>query len=96
MPRLASLNWLRGMEPPRPVWQTWSRTERRCAPRRDGNPMSDYLTIQTAAERFGVSTKTIRRRIADGTIPAVRIGPQIIRIPAASLDGLGRPLSAVR
>jgi excisionase family DNA binding protein len=58
--------------------------------------MSDYLTIQTAAERFGVSTKTIRRRIADGTIPAVRIGPQIIRIPAASLDGLGRPLSAVR
>ena len=38
------------------------------------------LTITQVAEATGFSTKTIRRRIEDGTLPAHRIGPRCIRI----------------
>nr|WP_075051931.1 helix-turn-helix domain-containing protein [Gordonia malaquae] len=39
-----------------------------------------YLSIRAAAEKSGFSEKTVRRRIADGSIPATRIGPRSIRI----------------
>jgi excisionase family DNA binding protein len=49
--------------------------------------MSDaaYLTAADAALRLGISLRTVRRRIADGSLPAVRIG-RAVRIPAAALD----------
>ncbi len=50
------------------------------------------LTIAQAAERAGVSTDTIRRRISDGTLSAYRLGPRLIRIEAASLDAMLRPI----
>ncbi|MDT0157248.1 excisionase family DNA-binding protein [Microbacterium sp. ARD32] len=59
-------------------------------------PTSSFITIQQAADALAVSTKTIRRRIADGTIPAKRIGSQIVRIPANALDGIGRDLAVSR
>jgi excisionase family DNA binding protein len=49
-------------------------------------------SIAGAAELLGVSEQTIRRRIADGTLPAERIGPRLIRIRIADLDALGRPI----
>ena len=52
------------------------------------------LTIAQAAERAGVSTDTIRRRIADGTLPAYRLGPRLIRIDAADLARLIKPVPA--
>ncbi len=52
----------------------------------------DMTTIAGAAEILGVSIDTIRRRIADGTLPAERIGPRLIRIRVADLDALGRPI----
>jgi excisionase family DNA binding protein len=45
----------------------------------------DYLTAAEAAARLGISLRTTRRRIADGSLPSVRIG-RAVRIPAAALD----------
>jgi excisionase family DNA binding protein len=48
----------------------------------------DWVTIAAAAERLGLSTKSVRRRIADGTLPAYRIGPRLIRLDSADVDRL--------
>lgn len=49
--------------------------------------MSDatYLTAAEAALRLGISLRTVRRRIADGSLPSARIG-RAVRIPAAALE----------
>jgi excisionase family DNA binding protein len=49
--------------------------------------MSDaaYLTAAEAASHLGISLRTVRRRIADGSLPSVRIG-RAVRIPAAALE----------
>ncbi|MCA2248829.1 helix-turn-helix domain-containing protein [Mycobacterium intracellulare] len=52
------------------------------------------LTINQVADATGLSTKTIRRRVADGTLRGVRIGPRAIRIERDSLADLLRPLGA--
>ncbi len=54
------------------------------------------LSVAQAAERAGVSRDTIRRRIADGSLPAYRLGPKLIRIDAAAVDALFRPIPTVR
>jgi excisionase family DNA binding protein len=46
---------------------------------------ADYLIAAEVAARLGLSLRTVRRRIADGSLPSVRIG-HAVRIPAASLD----------
>jgi excisionase family DNA binding protein len=48
-------------------------------------PEPDYLTAAEAAARLGISLRTARRRIADGSLPSVRIG-RAVRIPAGALD----------
>jgi excisionase family DNA binding protein len=45
----------------------------------------DYLTAAAAAARLGISLRTVRRRIADGSLATVRIG-RAVRIPATALD----------
>lgn len=45
-----------------------------------------YLTVAQAAERLQVSTKTIFRRIADGSLPSHRIGTKTIRIKDDDLN----------
>jgi len=45
----------------------------------------DYLTAAEAAARLGISLRTVRRRIADGSLATVRIG-RAVRIPNAALD----------
>ena len=46
----------------------------------------EYLTIRQAAERLQVSTKTILRRIDDGSLPCVRLGARTIRIRDVDLN----------
>jgi excisionase family DNA binding protein len=46
---------------------------------------AEYLTAAEAAERLGISLRTVRRRIADGSLPSVHIG-RAVRIPVAALD----------
>ncbi len=48
------------------------------------------LTVQQAAEAMQVDHKTVRRRIADGTLPCVRIGG-CIRVPVAAVQKMLTP-----
>ena len=51
-------------------------------------PQPHWKSPKDAALYAGVSVKTIRRRILDGTLPAHRFGPQLLRIDATDLDRL--------
>lgn len=51
-----------------------------------------FAAVSTAAEHAGVSEKTIRRRISDGSLPGYRMGPRLIRIDLNELDALLRPI----
>ena len=46
------------------------------------------MTVAEVAMRLGVSAPTIRRRIRDGQLPAVRLGPpgSAVRVPRAGLE----------
>lgn len=48
--------------------------------------MARKISMQEAAELYGVSLVTIRRRIYDGTLPASRIGDRLIRIDVDDLE----------
>ncbi len=58
----------------------------------DATTSARLLTIADTAERLHVSTKTVRRRIADGRLTAYRVGPHLIRLDPAEVDGLLRPI----
>lgn len=55
-------------------------------------PPQTYETIAEAAQRTGVSTKTIRRRIAEGRLIGYRFGPTLIRLQPGEVDALLRPI----
>ena len=55
-----------------------------------------YLGLEEAAAVMGLSSKTTRRRISDGTIPAYQCGHRSIRIRLDELEAaLRRVPSAV-
>lgn len=55
-----------------------------------------WISIARAAEILSCSTKTVRRKISSGELPARRIGARMIRIDAADLDALGREMTTAR
>lgn len=55
-----------------------------------------FLSIAQAAELLGVTTKSVRRWIADGVLPARRIGTRTIRIAASDIDAALRPIPSAR
>lgn len=60
------------------------------------SPRFDDLSPAQAAELVGVSTDTIRRRIADGTLPARRFGPRLIKISREDLGLAFRVIPSAR
>lgn len=52
-----------------------------------------YLTLDTVAADYRLSTRTLRRRIAEGTLPAYRVGHQI-RIRETDLHHLAERIPA--
>ena len=56
-----------------------------------GTDRPRWLSIAAAAVWVGVSTKTIRRRIADGELPAYRCGGTI-RIKTDDVEGMMHPI----
>lgn len=60
--------------------------------------MTDWLTVEQAAEYSGFSTRTIRQRVHDGDLPAsIPRGSRLLRIDRDDLDEMmaGRePLAA--
>lgn len=54
-------------------------------------------SLDEAAQYFGCSTKTLRRRIADGTITGYRSGPRAVRIDLNEAENaLLRPIPSAR
>jgi excisionase family DNA binding protein len=51
-----------------------------------------YVSLTVAAERLGVSERTIRRRIADGSLAGYRFGPRLLRVCREDLDAQLRPI----
>lgn len=51
-----------------------------------------WLRLSEAAEYTGFGERTLRRRIADGTITGYRVGPREIRVDADELDRMFRPI----
>jgi excisionase family DNA binding protein len=54
----------------------------------------EVVTIQQAADYLGVSHKTIRRRISDGTLPAFRVAGGPIRLLASDVEAAKIPVKA--
>lgn len=47
-----------------------------------------FISLSAAAGILGISVHTLRRRIADGELPAFRTGPRIIRVRVSDLERL--------
>lgn len=50
--------------------------------------MQRYESLTQAAERTGLSKMTLRRRIAEGALPAFRTGRRIIRVRPQDVDAM--------
>lgn len=55
-----------------------------------------YVSLEEAAEMMSLSTRTIRRRISDGTIPAYQCGRRPIRIRLDELEAALRRIPSAR
>jgi excisionase family DNA binding protein len=53
---------------------------------------AEVISISESAGRLGVSHKTIRRLIADGRLPAFRVGGSAIRMYADDVEALKIPV----
>jgi len=53
-------------------------------------PQARRIGLTEAAESIGVSKRTIRRRIADGSLPAYRIGPRLIKVDRTAVEALAK------
>lgn len=51
-------------------------------------PRRQYESLADAAERTGLSIRTLRRRISAGQLPAYRSGPRVLRVDPADVDRL--------
>lgn len=56
---------------------------------------SKYVSLVEVADLMSVSVKTVRRRIADGTLPAYRCG-RVIRVRLDDLDLAFRRIPSAR
>lgn len=56
-------------------------------------PTPEYITIAEAAQRLGLSVRTVRRMITRQELPGHRIGPRAVRIPAEAVATVGKNLS---
>ena len=55
-----------------------------------------WISLREAALIYGVSTYTLRRRIASGDLPAVKLGYKIIRVRIEDLNKLFPSLPTTR
>ena len=51
-----------------------------------------YESLAQAAERTGISVRTLRRRIAEGRLTAYRCGPRLLRVDTEEVDALMKPV----
>lgn len=51
-----------------------------------------WLTQDEAADYLKITSRTVRRMVATGQLPAYRLGPRLLRIDLADVDALLRPV----
>lgn len=73
-----------------------SDTLHRSSPVAEKRVLPVYLSLEEAAKIMSMSTKTIRRRISDGTIPAYQCGRRPIRIRLDELEAALRRIPSAR
>jgi excisionase family DNA binding protein len=56
----------------------------------------EFETLSSAAERTGLSIRTLRRRIASGELAAYRNGARVIRVDPEDVDRLMVPIPTAR
>lgn len=59
------------------------------------NDVQHYLSPAEVAEAHGISERTIRRWIAEGRVPAYRIGKRRIGIKPEDSNALAEPIPTV-
>jgi excisionase family DNA binding protein len=59
-------------------------------------PRRSLATLPEAADYAACSVKTLRRRIADGTLTGYRFGPRALRVDLNELDDALRPIPTAR
>ena len=57
---------------------------------------SRLMGIAEAAEYANVHPSTLRRRIADGQLPAYRVGPKLLKVDIEDVEALIRPVPVTR
>lgn len=55
------------------------------AEREAGQAMDRLLTYGETADRLGIATRTVRRMVADGRLPAVRLSARTVRVRESDL-----------
>ncbi|MGB6147466.1 excisionase family DNA-binding protein [Mycolicibacter algericus] len=50
------------------------------------------VNLSRAAQYLGISVQSVRRRIAEGSLPAFRVGPKSIRVYIDDLEALKQPI----
>ncbi|WP_235170057.1 helix-turn-helix domain-containing protein [Rhodococcus erythropolis] len=55
-------------------------------------PALNLISLADAAAELSVSTRTIRRYIAEGKLEGFRVGSRLIRVTRRSLDPLVTPM----
>lgn len=55
-------------------------------------PASRWIPQDEAVEYIGVTDRTLRRYVAEGKLPAYRLGTRLLRFKQADLDNLLRPI----
>jgi excisionase family DNA binding protein len=53
-----------------------------------------FISLADAATNYGVSSRTLRRWIASGRLPAYRLGPRLVKIDPVDLDRLAARIPA--
>ncbi len=71
-----------------------SRAARRTDPAQ--RPTRRLVSLATAAAYADVSTRTLRRYIAQGRITGYRVGPRLVKVDLIEVDQLARPIPTVR
>lgn len=55
---------------------------------------SELISLQEAAKRLRLDPKTVRRYVANGRLTGYRVGPRALRVRAAQVAALSRPVSS--
>lgn len=53
-----------------------------------------FVSLAQSADYYGMSERSIRRMIAEGKLPAYRVGKRQIRIKVTDLEALAAPIPA--